>query len=85
MTYVTEVVDFFLARFPGVALLDPTDYTILAEWEKQEIPLDLVLKSIADAHTDLQNNSGEIKSLADCHARVKVNFREWLKHNRKSE
>lgn len=46
MSYVTKVADLILARCQSEMILDPTIYTAIAEWEKQEIPLAIVFDSI---------------------------------------
>lgn len=51
MSYVSEAADLFQSLNPDVPVLSPFDYLILAEWEKQEIPLTLVLGAIRELST----------------------------------
>ena len=46
MNYITEVADLFITRSRRVTILNPMDYVIIAEWEKQEIPLAVIFDSI---------------------------------------
>jgi len=53
MKYVVEVADLFLARCCNNKVLSPMDFVTIAEWEKQEIPIEVVLRSINEV-CDLQ-------------------------------
>ena len=78
MSYVTEVTELFLSHRPGVTILDPMDYTIIAEWEKQEIPVAIVLRSINEVYFKFKEENIKIESISECHSVVKSNFRAWL-------
>ncbi|MBC7900341.1 MAG: hypothetical protein H7070_09850 [Saprospiraceae bacterium] len=77
MNYVTEIADFFVCRFPGIAILSPADYTIIAEWEKEEIPVEIVRRTIDEVFPD-HNDENFQPELVKCHEKVKINFRQWL-------
>lgn len=79
MSYVAEITSFFKARFPEAAELDASDYTTIAEWEKQEIPMALVRRAINDVYYDCKEKGVDIESIGHCEETVKSNFRDWLK------
>jgi hypothetical protein len=76
MSYVTEIADLFLARNSGVKILKPEDYVIIAEWEKQEIPLFIVLDSINQGFA--KNAHRQIESIGFFQDEVKKQFTSWL-------
>lgn len=78
MSYVTEVADLFLARFPHITILNPTDYVIISEWEKQEIPITIVLNSINGISKNLDGEKIQIESISYFQETIKKNFRDWL-------
>ena len=78
MNYVIDVADLFLARCPNITILSPTDFTIIAEWEKQEIPLTVVFNSIKAI---CDENGGEVGSISDLKDIVKQNYIDWLQTN----
>ena len=78
MSYVTEVTELFLSHSPGVSILDPMDYTIIAEWEKQEIPLAIVLAAIEEGCANCKEEPVKIESIAYFQEEIKKNFRSWL-------
>lgn len=78
MSYVTNVADLFLSRSSrGAAILNPMDYVIIAEWEKEEIPLDIVLGSINEVCNNL-NEEIRIESIEYFQGTVKKNYKNWL-------
>lgn len=78
MSYVTEVTDLFLAYCPEATLLDPMDYTIIAEWEKQAIPLPIVLAAIEEGCANCKEEPVKIESISYFQEEIKKNFRNWL-------
>ena len=84
MSYVTEVADLFLSRCQNVSILNPMDYATIAEWEKQEIPIDIVFESLNQAFDNLPNNKELMKvdSIGYFHNEIKKNYVDWL-HNLK--
>lgn len=78
MSYVEKVTDFFLSRCRGVTILSPADYTMIAEWEKQAIPLPIILNSINEVCDKLDGNEVEIESVSEFQETVKKNFGSWL-------
>ena len=84
MSYVTDVADLFLSRCQNISMLNPMDYATIAEWEKQEIPIDIVFDSLNRAFDSLSNNKElkNIESIGYFHNEVKKNYVNWL-HNLK--
>ena len=78
MSYVAEIADLFRSRWGDATILDPTDYAIIAEWEKQEIPIALVIAAIDEAFDRIQGDDSGIDSVGYFQDIVKQNFREWL-------
>jgi len=78
MSYITEITDLFFARSRGIKILNPIDYVIIAEWEKQEIPLAIVLGSINEVCSNLHEKQVKIESIGYFQEAVKKNFKNWL-------
>jgi len=77
MNYVREVADLFLSRCRDVTILSPIDFVIIAEWEKQEIPLDVILTSINEMCLEITDRP-RVRSVADIQDTVKQDFLNWL-------
>jgi hypothetical protein len=84
MSYVTEVAELFLSRCQYITILSPVDYSIIAEWEKQEIPLVVVFDTLNRVFDDLsQNNKSEnIESIGYFHNQIKKSFADWLQNQK---
>ena len=78
MSYVGEIADLFRSRCGDTAILCPMDYVIIAEWEKQGIPIALVTSAIDEAFGRIQGGDPRIDSVGYFQDIVKQNFREWL-------
>lgn len=78
MNYVSEVADLFLARFSGIRIVSAADYTMIAEWEKQKIPVAIVLRAINEVYYSYTSDGVEIKSIGECDEAVRSIFRNWL-------
>lgn len=76
MNYVGEVSDLLLTRCSELTMLSPTDFVTIAEWEKQEIPLTVVLISINRICEERQGKG--ITSVEDIQERVKEDYTNWL-------
>ncbi|MEP6787856.1 MAG: hypothetical protein ABJB40_05450 [Acidobacteriota bacterium] len=81
MNYVIAVADLFLARCPSVTILSPADFLIIAEWEKQEIPVGVVLGSINNICDELGDQVSEVASISDIRSAVKRHYVDWLRIN----
>lgn len=77
MNYVENVTTVFLARCPRVAVLSPEDYTLIAEWEKEQIPFEIVAASII-AVCERTNAHADIKSVRYFDSTIQNNFTAWL-------
>jgi len=77
MSYVSTVVDFINTRTASPTALSAEDYTTIAEWEKQEIPLGFVLDSLNHRLIDLGTQSGPL-SLSDLGTNIGKEFADWL-------
>ena len=79
MSYVSTVVDFLNTRTTPEVSLTPEDYTAIAEWEKQEIPLGFVLSSLdrrlVDLETKLANDADPINEMR---SDIVSEFASWL-------
>jgi hypothetical protein len=78
MKYVTEVSELFQGHCRHVAMLSPRDYVLIAEWEKQEIPLTIVANTMHEVCEKLNGEVTEIQSVEYFQEPIKRNFREWL-------
>lgn len=79
MNYVETVAELFLTRFDNV-ILSVEDYVLIAEWEKEEIPLEIVIDSLNQGYDYFaQNNQREnLESIGYFQNQVKQNFANWL-------
>ncbi|MFN0279227.1 MAG: hypothetical protein ACKVRN_11570 [Pyrinomonadaceae bacterium] len=75
VNYVREVTDLFTARCRNPATLTPDDFAIIAEWHKQEIPLEVILKSIGEVCDGHCENKLSVTDIQD---KVKRDFVNWL-------
>lgn len=78
MDYVSTIANSLLERSFCGPLLGFEIYTMIAEWEKDEIPLAIVTSSIDEycaARTWIVN---EDESIARLRSLVNANFRSWL-------
>ena len=76
--YVADVADLLLSRCPEMTFLGAADYTIIAEWEKEEIPISVVLDSIKEVCENLNVERANIASISHFQDPVKGKFRNWL-------
>ena len=74
MSYVSAVAKLF--ETTGHAdLLNATAYTTIAEWEKQDIPLDLVLATLEQTHTASPTEFSSFFQIAEI---IEKDFTFWL-------
>ena len=64
-----------IARCHKAAILKPNDFTIIAEWEKEEIPLTIVVKSIDEC---CDESHGNVLSIEQLQKKVNDEFSKWL-------
>ena len=85
MNYVQEIAALFPKLNANTQFLNPDDYTVIAEWEKQEIPLSVVLASINEACRELKSEAAGIDSLSCITQTVGKNFDIWLQETQSGE
>jgi hypothetical protein len=78
VSYVQEVADLFLRRFSNIHILGAEDYTKIADWEKREIPVQIVERAIEEVQSDAILKDTKIESVTDLDETVMKNFRDWL-------
>ena len=78
MSYVLEVANSISSQLRCGAILGPEIYTAIAEWEKKEIPLPIVLASVDEFCDETGRLEGEFESIDIFKAVVNKNFRNWL-------
>ena len=78
MSYVTEIAELILELNPEQPLLDADQYTTIAEWEKEGIPLEVVKSSIYQALG--RPNAASADSVSSAYQAVNANFQNWLRN-----
>jgi hypothetical protein len=76
MNYVKEIADNFLEKCQNASSLGPADFTLIAEWEKQEIPKEVVIDAIGQLSTPA------VTSIVEMRTGVKEYFVHWLQNRR---
>jgi hypothetical protein len=86
MNYVENIAKLFLER-SGIALLDAADYVTIAEWEKEGIPLEVVIDCINRAFDDFaeEKNLAKPDSIELFQSQVKNCFADWLQKSSDGE
>ena len=82
MNYINEIAEFCLALNPAKKILDGSDYTIIAEWEKQDIPLYIVLAAINEAAQNGRHCDPVIGSVVSLQDRIQKNYLDSLQARR---
>ena len=78
MSYVEEIADRYRSRLGRTTILDRMDYVVIAEWEKQGIPLAVVAAAINEICDQRSDDDLAIESVSYFQETVKRNFRAWL-------
>jgi hypothetical protein len=76
MNYVSEIAQLFLSLNPDLPFLGPLDYVLISEWEKEEIPLTLVLDAIREFSVTPEGAAQS--SLTYLKNEVKNSYAVWL-------
>lgn len=76
MNYVETVADLFQTR-SGLAMLSVEDYVLIAEWEKEGMPLEVIINSINKGF-DKAENLADINSIGHFQKIIRANFAESL-------
>lgn len=75
MNYVSNIAESLLSRPGCMPFLGPEIYTTIAEWEKKEIPLPIVITSIDEV---CNGGNRTLESIDKLQMVVTRNFRTWL-------
>ena len=78
MSYVSTVVDFLNTRSIPDLILSAEDYTAIAEWEKQEIPLGFVLSSLDKHLVDIDAAPANTDPISEIRTDIVAEFATWL-------
>ena len=78
MDYISKAANSLLSRSRCTSILAAEIYTAIAEWEKREIPLRIVLISIEEVCADVRDVGTSSESIYRLQAVVSRNFRDWL-------
>jgi len=85
MSYVSTVVDFLNTRAKPDIALSAEDYTAIAEWEKQEIPLGFVLNSLDRRLIELETAPANTDPISDIRPDIVAEFADWLQERDRTE
>jgi hypothetical protein len=85
MSYVSHIADSILSRAENVSVLGPEIYTAIAEWEKREIPVAIVLISIEEVCCYEKDSFKGQVPVELVQSAVIRNFRTWLAHGGESK
>ena len=80
MSYVSEVVEFVAARRGSPTILSPGEYALIAEWEKQGIPIRLILGAFDKALIDRSRKTDEQLSIEELDEVVCLQYADWLRN-----
>ena len=78
MDYISDIAYSIQARSGDVTILGPEVYTTIAEWEKKEIPLPIVMISIDQFCGENGTSAANSASMEALQAVVNQNFMTWL-------
>jgi len=79
--YFTEIENAFVRRRGRNLLLGPVDWQLMEKWEKEGIPLRIVLATIDDVFDQIEDDpkrTGSIRTLSYCKDAVEARYRSWL-------
>jgi len=79
MSYVSVVTDFFATRQGADFTFTPEDYSTIAEWEKQGIPLAFVLSTMDRVISESEKRRELIGSIIQISPSVDSRFADWLR------
>lgn len=79
MSYISETTDALIANSICKSIVGPEVYTLIAEWEKRCIPLEVVTDTIAREGSELCSNNTDL--CFNLNQAVLRNFRQWLQNS----
>ncbi|MCO6512273.1 MAG: hypothetical protein J5I65_15930 [Aridibacter famidurans] len=78
--YFSEIESAFVRRRGRNLLLSPVDWALIESWEKEGIPLKIVLSTIDELFDQLEadpKRAGSIRTLTYCKDAVEARYRTW--------
>ena len=78
MNYVSNIAESILSHTRTSVVLGPELYTAIAEWEKREIPVAVVLISIDEVYRQASESFNERPPVEMLQDTVSKNFTTWL-------
>ena len=78
MNYVSNIAESILSHTRTSVVLGPELYTAIAEWEKREIPVAVVLISIDEVYRQAKKSFNERPPIDLLQDTVLRNFTTWL-------
>ncbi|QQS40973.1 MAG: hypothetical protein IPM63_16640 [Acidobacteriota bacterium] len=78
--YFSEIESAFVRRRGRNLLLSPVDWALIESWEKEGIPLKIVLSTIDELFDQLEadpKRAGSIRTLSYCKDAVEARYRTW--------
>lgn len=77
--YHSEVADTFLARRGGQLFLSPMDWYVIDGWQKEGIPLHVVVRAMNDIFDALPvRRRRAVKGVLYCQEEIEARFDDWL-------
>ena len=83
MNYVSNIAESILSHTRMSVVLGPELYTAIAEWEKREIPVAVVLISIDEVYRQAKEGFNERPPVEMLQDTVLRNFTTWLAYGEK--
>lgn len=73
--YFSDIEAIFIRRRGRNLFLSPKDWALMDSWQKQGIPLHIVIRSIEAV---FDKKSGAVTSLAYCAPAIEADYKSWL-------
>lgn len=80
MSYVSDVAEFVAARRGSPTILSPSEYAVIAEWEKQEIPIKLVFGIFDRSLMGSESSGRRSVSIEELDKAVYLQYADWLQN-----
>ena len=85
MSYVSEVVEFVAARRGSPTLLSPREYAVIAEWEKQEIPVRMIFGAFDKLDLDRRRDTEIQLLIKELDEVVYLYYADWLQNKNEAK
>lgn len=80
--YISDVADLFIRRRGRALNLSPLDWTMIEKWQRDGVPLRIVLRAIDDVFDKMETKPKrlrpQIKSISYCADEIETAFENWL-------